>query len=191
MARDPKNSKHAILAAAERLLRRRGATETTIDAVAKETRCAKGLVHYHFKTKPALLASVADQMGAARERAWVAAFRAPSPESAIQQTWELVTREARDGTISAWTSLLAERNHLTVQTVRHRVEAFAIALSGAVSRLLQDLGLRPTIPVREVGWLLAGVVHGVGVQLEAGANQAELQGAYAAAWLGVLSLAKP
>jgi AcrR family transcriptional regulator len=191
MARNAENSRLAILAAAERLLRRRGTTETTIEAVAKETRCAKGLVHYHFKTKPALLGSVAEQMGAAREAAWVAAFRAPSPEAAIQQTWDLVTREARDGTIRAWTSLLSERNSLTVQTVRHRIDTFATALSGAVSRLLQDLGLRPTIPVREMGWLLAGVVHGMGIQLDAGANPAELQGAYAAAWLGVLSLAKP
>jgi AcrR family transcriptional regulator len=191
MTRNAENSRLGILAAAERLLRRRGATDTTIEAVAKETRCAKGLVLYHFKTKPALLGSVTEQMGKARQTAWVAAFRAASPEAAIQQTWELVTREARDGTIRAWTSLLADQHTLTVQTVKQQIEAFATALSGAVSRLLQDLGLHPTIPVREMGWLLAGVVHGMGIQLEAGTNPAELQGAYAAAWLGVLSLAKP
>lgn len=190
MARNPDASRLAILGAAERLLRRRGATETTIEAVAKEARCAKGLVHYHFKTKPALLGAVAEQLGVAREAAWVAAFRAPSPQAAIQQTWELISREARDGTIRGWTSLFAEQNSLTGQTVRRRVETFAGALSGAVGRLLQDLGLRPTIPVREVGWLLAGVVHGTGIQLEAGANPTELQGAYSAAWLGLLSLSK-
>lgn len=191
MARDPETSKQAILAAAERLVRRRGATETTIEAVAKEAHCAKGLVHYHFKTKPTLLAAVAEKMAAARAAAWTAAFRAASPEAAIRQTWDLLTREARDGTTRAWTSLLAEESALTVQAVRAGIGAFARELSDAVARLLADLGLRPSIPVRELGWLLAGVVHGMGAQVEAGANPGELQGAYAAAWLGVLSLAKP
>lgn len=190
MTRDPEASRLAILASAERLIRRRGATATTIEAVAKETRCAKGLVHYHFKTKPALLSSVARQLAAARRTAWVAAFRAPSPHVAIQQTWDLINREVRDGTFRAWTSLLADRNTVTGQSVKTELDGFAGALSDAVTKLLQDLGLRLTIPAREVGWLLAGVVHGTGMQLDAGGSAAELQGAYSAAWLGVLSLTK-
>ena len=38
---------------------------------------------------------------------------------------------------------------------------------------------------------MAAVVQGMELLLEAGAEPAVLQGAYSAAWLGILSLAKP
>ena len=52
---------------------------------------------------------------------------------------------------------------------------------------LSKAGLKPRIPLSELGNLLAAVVHGIGKMLLAGMNQGELEGAYAAAWLGILS----
>lgn len=57
--------------------------------------------------------------------------------------------------------------------------------------MLAELGLRPNIGPQELGLLLAGIVHGVGFALEVLGPSESLQEAYAAAWLGLLSLARP
>ena len=61
MARSKEATRKAILDATEALLMLRGAHTLTIDAVAREARCAKGLVHYHFRTKGQLLVEVVQQ----------------------------------------------------------------------------------------------------------------------------------
>jgi hypothetical protein len=75
-------------------------------------------------------------------------------------------------------------------SVSNETEAFAAEITDAVGRLLTSLGLQPTVPLVEVGRYLASVIQGMGYQLAAGAVPEELQGAYAAAWLGALSLTR-
>ncbi len=189
MARDSKRARAAILEATDRLLRRGGGV--TVDQVAHEAHCAKGLVHYHFDTKPALLAAAASRLAERRRLRWAEAFRAPTPQAAIHRSWDLLVSEAQDGTIRAWTALSAERDKVTGRTVSSEIEGFSNAIARAAETLLGELGLAPTVSIEEIGLLLAAVVHGSGVQLESGMRPTRLQGAYAAAWLGVLSLTRP
>lgn len=175
--------------AAIHLLRRNGGL--TVDQVAAGARCAKGLVHYHFHTKGSLLAAAASRLAGQRRSRWAEAFRADTPDAAIRRSWDLLVSESRDGTLRAWSALCAERDKVTGQTVSSEVEGFSTAISQAADSLVRDLGLTPTISIQELGLLLAAVVHGCGLQLEAGVPPAGLQGAYAAAWLGVLSLTRP
>src|SRR3972149_10100329 len=107
MAKNPERTRTSILDAADRLLRRGGGG--TVDEVAREARCAKGLVHYHFKTKAALLAAAAARLGERRRSRWTEAFQAPTPDAAIQRSWTLLVSESRDGTIRAWTAPFAQR----------------------------------------------------------------------------------
>jgi AcrR family transcriptional regulator len=189
MPRDPERARSAILDAAERLLRQ--GNGGTIDQVAREARRAKGLVHYHFGTKGALLAAVAVRISERRRRAWTAAFDAPTPDAAIQGSWLLLMREHEAGELRAWIGLCAEPDAATGRAVSKEIEAFAAEITEATGGLLASLGLQPTVPVVEIGRYLAAVVQGMGFQLAAGAAPEELQGAYAAAWLGALSLARP
>lgn len=189
MAKDPHRARATILDAADRLLRRGGGG--TVDEVAREAGCAKGLVHYHFKTKAGLLAATAARLGEGRRRRWAEAFHADSPQAAIDRSWALLVSESRDGTVKAWTALCARSEKATDQAVRLEFASFRDTVSGAAASLLRNLGLAPTVSMDELGLLLASVVHGMGLQLEAGAEPARLQGAYAAAWLGVLSLTRP
>ena len=62
-------SKQSIVAAADALIRRKGAANVTVDQVAKEAGCAKGLVHYHFKTKRGVIEAVAQHLAASRIKA--------------------------------------------------------------------------------------------------------------------------
>jgi len=188
MAKDPERARVTILDAADRLLRRGGGG--TVDEVAREARCAKGLVHYHFKTKAALLAATAARLGERRRGRWAEAFQAATPDAAIKGSWSLLVSESQDGTIRAWTALLAQRDKVTNRAVSLEFASFSAAIAGAADGLLKELGLAPTVAVEEIGLLLAGVVHGMGLQLESGTDAERLQGAYAAAWLGVLSLTR-
>jgi AcrR family transcriptional regulator len=184
---DAKQAKESIITAAQDLIRRRGAAGITVDQVATHAGCAKGLIHYHFKTKRGLLEAVAAHLSTRRRDSWVAAFSAASPKAAIDQTWGLLTTESDNGTILAWSSMFGPGSPVPDQTVSNALREFGSALGEAAHRMLRDLGSVPRIPPSEIGWLLGAVVHGMGFQLLSGADRAELEGAYAAAWLGILS----
>lgn len=189
MARNAERARISILDATLQLLRRGGSL--TVDQVAVAAQCAKGLVHYHYQTKGALLAAAASRLAERRRARWSGAFRAATPAVAISQSWELLVSESRDGTLRAWFALCAEPDEVTGRTVRKEVGSFGAAIALATDSLVAELGLTPTVSIQELGLLLAAVVHGTGLQLEAGVSPASLQGAYAAAWLGVLSLTRP
>lgn len=181
-------SRSNIIAAASAAIRQRGAGGVSVELVAKQAGCAKGLVHYHFKTKRGLFEAVAGEMAAERESAWRSAFDEPAPEAIIDRTWRLLTEESATGTTRAWTSLLGAGGGLSEQTVSAQVARFCGALGQAAMAMLERMGLRPAVPAHEIGWLLGAVLDGMGLQLASGAEPAELEGAYAALWLGILSL---
>jgi AcrR family transcriptional regulator len=189
MVRNAERARAAILEATLRLLRQSGGL--TVDQVAGAAGCAKGLVHYHFHTRGQLLAAAASRLAESRRRQWTEAFRVKTPGDAIRRSWDLLVSEGRDGTLKAWLALCAEQDEVTGQAVSSEIDAFSSTVAEATAALVRDLGLTPTISVTELGLLLAGVVYGSGLQLEAGLPPARLQGAYEAAWLGVLSLTQP
>lgn len=181
-------SRESIVEAATKLVKRVGAGSLTIDRVAKAAGCAKGLVHYHLKTKQALLEAVAHQIAAEREANWLEAFGATTPKQAVRHSWELLTRESADGTIRGWVSLLGSAPLLADRTVSKVAAGFSVALSRGALQVVSRAGRSIAVRPAEIGWLLAAVVDGIALQLSSGADLSDLEGAYAAAWLGILSL---
>jgi AcrR family transcriptional regulator len=192
MAREGREARARILGSAAALLREFGAETLTIERTARRAGVAKGLVHYHFKTKQGLLQAALTQVCTARCTAWKEAFEADSPTSVVDQTWALLVKESATGVLRAWHSLTALDSLVTDQTARVALAQFSQAVGDALSRMLdRSMALAPRVPASELGWLLAAVVNGVGTQLMAGTSGSELEGAYAAAWLGILSLTQP
>ena len=187
--RDPESARASILKAAERILRRGGLG--TVDQVAREANCAKGLVHYHYHTKSALLAAVAARLGQARRERWARTFASQTPDGAIRASWNLLVAEHADGSLRAWLALLAHKDKATGRVVSSEMASFAEALTQSASRWLAQLGLAPTVTIEEIGSLIASVVWGTGLLLAAGTAPSRLQGAYDAAWAAVLSLTRP
>lgn len=192
MAAKRGEARERILENAEALLKHQGAESMSIEAVAAAAGSAKGLVHYHFKTKQGLMSAVAERLTASRKLRWEAAFKAPSAQEAILQTWSLLTKESGDGTVQAWQSLVGVRGRLTDGMAKTLRDDFAdICCDSLTSMLSDELGLTPTIPPSEIGRLLEAVIHGMGFQLASGTEEGELEGAYSAAWLSILSLTQP
>ncbi|MFQ6045097.1 MAG: TetR/AcrR family transcriptional regulator [Gemmatimonadales bacterium] len=181
-------SKDAILKAAQAALMQHGAHKVTVDGVARRAGCAKGLVHYHFKTKQGLLMEAARGLVADRCGAWREVLSGGPAKQAITEAWDVLAAESADGTVRAWISLFGPEGPLPDQMVKEALAALAGELGSGTERLFARSGLKPTIPAAEVGWLLGAVIHGMGLQLQARADERDLEGAFAAAWLGALSL---
>jgi len=187
-----KQSSEAILAAATRALGQVPAGALTVDAVAREAGCAKGLIHYHFKTKSALLAAAAARIWHERQERWVEVLGRGTPDEAISRSWQVLIREAENGTVRACASLAVLPDELTVQSVRQAVLAFSDELTVAVEKLFRSLGLAPSVAPGEIARLTTAVICGMGLQLAICNQHAEqLEGSYAAFWAGVLSLTRP
>ena len=191
MARTKQATRQAIIDAAELVLKRRGAHATSLDAVAKAAGCAKGLLSYHFQTKQRLLAEVVVKISGSREAAWSQAFDTGDPHEAIDRTWDVISNEAKSGTLRAWSSLVTLSDAVVDQAVSDSFERFRRQITGAAQELLHRAGFESTVPVDQLGWLLASVVEGMSFHLAAGADPEVLENAYAAAWLGILSLTTP
>ena len=181
-------SRDAILEAALDLLKERGTPQFTVDAVARKAGCAKGLVHYHFKTKAGLLEAAAWELSERRAGEWESAFLGQSAAEAIRNSWDLLTRESASGVLRAWSALFGAPGVVPDHVVKAGVERFSKTLGRAAHATFDELGLVASVRTSEIGWLLAAVVTGMGLQLVSGADPAELDGAYAAAWLAILSL---
>ena len=186
---NPDESRELILGSAMRLVRRRGAAGVTVSDVATEAGCAKGLVHYHFSTKQRLWDAVAGEMARDRGENWRLAFEAGGPTDVVQQSWELLVEESVNGTVLAWTSLFGPGTEVSEQLANSSIAAFSDLLGQSVGAMLDRHGSSPRVQPAELGWLLSCVIAGVGFLLLGGAERRQMENAYAAAWLGILSLA--
>jgi hypothetical protein len=77
------------------------------------------------------------------------------------------------------------------QTVNNAAQEFRTKLTEATEQLLERAGMKPSIPPEHLGWLMAAIVQGMAFQVVAGGDMEVLENAYAAAWLGLLSLTEP
>ncbi|MCH7716033.1 MAG: TetR/AcrR family transcriptional regulator [Gemmatimonadetes bacterium] len=191
MARSKEAARKAILDAADLVLKRDGAFNMTMDAVARAAGCAKGLLHYHFHTKQRLLVEAVGRISTEREVQWTQAFDTADPHEAIDRTWNVIAQEVESGTLRAWSSLLTLSDSAVDQAVSKASARFRDQITTATRDLLARANCESTLPVDRLGWLLTAVVDGMSFQLAAGADAEVLADAYAAAWLGVLSLTSP
>ncbi|MDH4042891.1 MAG: TetR/AcrR family transcriptional regulator [Gemmatimonadota bacterium] len=182
------STKSGILDATIRLLRERRGADLTMDQVAQAASCAKGLVHYHFRKKDQLLAAAAGRMWEDRAAAWRRALDAEDPKASIGAAWNLLATDSSTGVAAACAALGMRREELIVQSVNSGRVALARGVTEALDQLLGRMGREATVPIGELGTLLAAIIEGIGLQLGSGAGQDELEQAWAAFWVGLLSL---
>jgi AcrR family transcriptional regulator len=180
-----------ILDATTALLRERRTGNVTTDEVAKRAGCAKGLVHYHFKRKDQLLAAAAARLWDERSTAWSAALGGADPKASINAAWDQLRAEASSGTAAVCVALGLGSDELVVQSVNSARSALARSMTTSIGSLLGRMGLEPSVPASELGTLLTATAEGIAMQLGSGAKAADLEQAWAAFWVGLLSLTRP
>jgi AcrR family transcriptional regulator len=188
---DSEAAKARILDAALQVLMTDPGTAATIDHIAAAAGCAKGLVHYHFKTKDALLGEVASRLWAKRARAWREVMSRPEASEALDDAWKLLRAESEDGSLAASASLGLSHSIVAGRSVRDGRAELARALTDGLVELLEHMGRSAAVPPSEVAALLAALIDGLGLQLASGEKADQLEPAWAAFWAGMLSLTRP
>lgn len=178
-----------ILNAMAELLRREGADRLTNDRIARQAGCAKGLVNYHYQTKDLLTADFVRYLGDRRLRRWRRSVRT-DPADAISATWRAVRADASQRVIMYSAKVVGSGSAVDTAVSKNR-EDMAELLGGFAERVMETLGLRSTIPMRQIGWMLSAVVDGAVLQLADSPDRQIVEDGYSAAWLGVLALGKP
>jgi len=191
MPRRDDHSKARILAVSAGQILARGARSVTLESVAREAGCAKGLVTYHFSGRDQLLASAGGQIFSGREASWRRAGDGATIETFIARSGDLITAEVNNGFQRAWPSLIAEGTELTVRTVNQHRESFAGVIGRVLGNLLADQGLEPTVGADELGRMLTAGLQGLGVELSGTSDGGWFDGAHSALWASVLSLTQP
>jgi AcrR family transcriptional regulator len=184
-------TRSTILDATTALLRERRTGNVTTDEVARRAGCAKGLVHYHFKRKDQLLAAAATQLWEERSAAWAKALDGDDPQRSINAAWDQLRAEAAEGTAAVCVALGLGPDELVVQSVNAARASLAKSMTSSIATLLGRMALKPSVPASELGTLLAATAEGIAMQLGSGAKTAELEQAWAAFWVGLLSLTRP
>jgi AcrR family transcriptional regulator len=169
--------KNEILAAAKTVLVRNGLAAWTIEDVAREARCAKGLVNYHYKTKARLLVQVGVSLREDRVARRLAALQNEGA-TALDALWNTLAAEVRSGELAAWLGLSALPDK-AIQEGLKSPEAEVNRLEQAAS---QALGMGD----RSLGQVMDSVLTGFQIALLHGHENHTVREAYHRFWLGVL-----
>ena len=88
-------SQETIVEAAIAVLQERYLTDWTVDFVASQAGCAKGLVLYHFKSKEALLGRVAERVREGQSSRRVEAMAKVQGSAALDRLWQVLAADVR------------------------------------------------------------------------------------------------
>lgn len=167
--RDAERARGRIVEASRAVLLESGVEGWTVDAVARRAGCAKGLVHYHFGTKGALLLATAVQLATGRWRRIGAGLQLRGP-AAIDALWDSVLAAVRSGETRARFGLISQAGTSS---------AFAPPVE-----LLEDLAdrFRIAFDQEDIGGadsaILLSALNGFEVLLLAGMDEAAVREAY-------------
>jgi len=169
-----------IVDAARAVLVRDGFEHWTVDRVAREARCAKGLVHYHFTSKWELLAVVAGAMRrdrAERRRGALAVGGAVG----LDELWALLVAEVESGEHSAWLALASSSEHA--------IRDAMLVQPSELRQLAQSLGgaLDATEFSDETLAAIVAVLDGLQLPLVLGQDREAVREVYDRFWLSVVS----
>jgi len=182
-------SAERILQAAAHVLAQQGATGLSMADVAREAGVSKGLIHYHYRDKDALLARLArwlaDEIEGRERRALVGV----PPGQAIDALWAWLDDELECGDIRALIELSRLREGDAPVAARVASQRRRAVSATTITTLFDCLGLRARVPAPMLAEVFVAFVDGLAVD----ATPAPMPGhrvAYDVFWLAMLSLAE-
>jgi AcrR family transcriptional regulator len=168
-----------IIDAAKAILIREGLAGWTVERVAKEAGCAKGLVHYHFETKWQLLGLVASALRRERIARRAQAFGRRGTD-ALDALWNVLLAETTSGESAGWFALATVQD----ETVREALPATSDDLRRVAAAMAIALDL-PEFPAGRLRVVLA-TLDGMQLPLLLGDDPEAVREVYDRYWLAVL-----
>ena len=168
-----------IIDAAKAILIRDGLAGWTVERVAREAGCAKGLVHYHFETKWQVLGLVAAALRKERMARRAGAFSRSGTE-ALDALWEVLTAETASGECAAWFALATVQD----RTVHDALPATGDDLRRVAAAMAAALSL-PELPIARLRVVLS-TLDGMQLPLLLGDDTEAVREVYDRYWLATL-----
>lgn len=178
-----------ILQAAARRVREAGLVRLSMQDIADEASVSKGLIHYHFRDRDALLARLIEWLAEdimAREQA---ALDGCAPHEAIDALWRWIDGELSRGEIRVLLELQQDPATEPALAARRVSRLRHAQAEATTTRLFEMLGLTPRVP----GELMAGVAVAFldGLAMETSLQpDREARISFDVFWLALLSLAE-
>ncbi len=166
--------KAAILDASVALATRVGLAGWTVEQVAKDAGCAKGLVLYHYRGKTDLLDSTAQRLLLDIQRQRVAALSAGASTSALARLWWSLLEDIRSGRFAASVSLRAIGLPITAPVPIDELRTAVAAALEVAPESLAD------------GMTIAALLDGLALQLLARRSEALVREAYDQLWVAMV-----
>lgn len=186
------NSRDRIAEAACAQVQGANISDLTIADVGRRAGVSSALVHYHFDTKQALLAAVAERLAARRTEARATALESASGLAALDALWIALGTGPSFEVERAWSdiSLLARRDATIRRTLTAQRGAEQATIAQSLPRLFRDLGAVPTASWDEIAATVSLFLDGVALALAEGVAADEVRAAYDAFWLVLVAAAR-
>lgn len=178
-----------ILEAAARVLADQGATGLSMADVAAAAGVSKGLIHYHYRDKDALLARLAGWLADVVEARERAALAGVAPGEAVDALWRWLEYELALGDIRALLELSRLREGDAPVAAREAATRRRTIAATTVTSLFETLALRPRIPAEMLAEVFVAFVDGLALDAVQGPMESH-RVAYDVFWLAMLSLAE-
>lgn len=160
-----------IVAAATRVIARKGYARTSLNDIAREAGMSKGAVHYHFPSKEVLVAKVletaCDAVAERTKDAWQRGGQDPfeALRASVRELWAV--RTSRSDEVAVVADLLAQALH--DESLRPQLAGYYRFASAQTTQhlvtVLASFGLRPKVSPELVPRLLLGLLDGLVMQV--------------------------
>lgn len=177
-----------IIESAAALLAREGPLRASMQDLAAAAEVSKGLLHYHFTDRDALLARVADWVTAectAREREATTGLEAAT---ALDAVWVWLAGELALGQRRLLLHLAAVGGPALTEALARSATARRGQATATMRAVYAALGLRPRVGVGALGALFAALCDGVAAGATEPVPGPDVRAALDAFWLAMLEL---
>ncbi|MFL5575889.1 MAG: TetR/AcrR family transcriptional regulator [Gemmatimonadaceae bacterium] len=184
-----RTSRHRILASAADRLAAAGAAAVSLQGVAAAAGVSKGLIHYHFRDREALLVETVEWLSeavAARERRALAGV---SPAGAVDALWRWLDAELARGELRVLVELAGAAEPSVREAARAAATTRRRSAAHTVAALFAALSLRPRVPADLIADTLVAFVDGLAVHT-ALVPDGNPRVAFDVFWLAMLGLAE-
>ena len=178
-----------ILQAAARRVRAAGLVRLSMQAVADEAQVSKGLIHYHFRDRDALLARLIEWLAEdimARERA---ALEGCAPHEAIDALWRWIKNELQRGELRVLLELQQDPAAGAALAARRVSRLRHAQAEATTTRLFEMLGLSPRVPAELMAAVAVAFLDGLAIETALQPDR-EARISFDVFWLALLSLAE-
>lgn len=159
--------------------------------VARRAGVSKGLIHYHFASREALLARAVDVIEMGMTARLAGTLQDAAPAGAIDRLWDALEHELTLGHLR----VLGELAHDPVPDVRSAVERALRrrrdGLASQVERLFAVLALTPRVPTSLIAEVVLAFEQGLASRGDSTGDadrEAERRATFDVMWLALLSL---